>query len=358
MEDPVKPQQLSSATTASNGKSKLRYPLRSSTTKLTADKSPTENSVSTHKRGRATLSVSKSVNLASLSANDKSSKPVRRLSIPAKRTVSPRPKPSSKNTPTSDNRARRSLSSQGKSDTPASHPPPKSSTRPKFNVLSSASYWLSQIKLSESVPNHALSLGFFKLALEAGCEPLHRLRDELKSYVLKHNMTKLEETVSQLFEIYGISETLGQIQVSESCSHVPEEGTLSSIETVQKSNSPTGEGKLKLKSLNTEAPKVPSGKKSLAKFNASKTTATSSLRGSVSRKSVTQKLVQENGTQNPKRKTAKAGSGQLPSNEQDKIKQENKSAGEAPSKPLETEEVVYENKENMDAAVVEKIRVI
>jgi len=44
------------------------------------------------------------------------------------------------------------------------------STRKKFNAIALASYWLSQIKISESVAKHSISLAFFKLALEAGCE--------------------------------------------------------------------------------------------------------------------------------------------------------------------------------------------
>ncbi|KAL5057526.1 hypothetical protein RYX36_029130 [Vicia faba] len=45
------------------------------------------------------------------------------------------------------------------------------STAWKFSLLSSASYWLNQIKLSDSAAKHRISLGFFKLALESGYEP-------------------------------------------------------------------------------------------------------------------------------------------------------------------------------------------
>lgn len=113
--------------------------------------------------------VSKSVSVLDISGKDKSGKPPRRLSIPAKSTVSPVPRSVGTITPISEARAKRSDYRQTKSDTPVSVVS-KSSNQRKFNVLSSASYWLSQIKLSESAAKHTISLGFFKLALEAGCE--------------------------------------------------------------------------------------------------------------------------------------------------------------------------------------------
>ncbi|KAG9154733.1 hypothetical protein Leryth_014224 [Lithospermum erythrorhizon] len=103
----------------------------------------------------------------------------------------------------------------------------KSSSKKKFSVLTSSSYWLAQIKHSETAAKHSLSLGFFKLALEAGCEPLQLIRDELKSYARKHNLAEFGESVKELFENYNITENFEQLQVSETCSHVPEEGTRS-----------------------------------------------------------------------------------------------------------------------------------
>ena len=122
-------------------------------------------------RGRPPSSVSKSVCVLELSGKEKSAKPPRRLSIPAKSPVSTVPKSvgSGRITPISEASAKTSANSRGKNDTPVSGVS-KSSNRRKFSVLSSASYWLSQIKLSESDAKHTISLGFFKLALEAGCE--------------------------------------------------------------------------------------------------------------------------------------------------------------------------------------------
>lgn len=120
-------------------------------------------------RGRTPSSVSKSMGVIDLFDKGKSAKPARRLSIPTKATLSPAPKPVGNITPITETRAKRSVSSQVKSDTPVSDVS-KSLSRKKFIILSSASYWLSQIKLSEASAKHSISLGFFKLALEAGCE--------------------------------------------------------------------------------------------------------------------------------------------------------------------------------------------
>ncbi|KAL8092894.1 hypothetical protein AgCh_034952 [Apium graveolens] len=61
---------------------------------------------------------------------------------------------------------------EAKSDTPISDVS-RSSNRKKFTILSIASYWLNQIKLSESVAKHSISIAFFKVAYEAGCEAIY-----------------------------------------------------------------------------------------------------------------------------------------------------------------------------------------
>lgn len=113
--------------------------------------------------------MAKSVGVLDLSGKEKSAKPPRRLSVPSNSNASPAPKSYGNITPISEARSKRSAS-QGKSDTPVSTLSKSSSIRKKFCTISSASYWLSQIKLSESAAKHSISLGFFKLALEAGCE--------------------------------------------------------------------------------------------------------------------------------------------------------------------------------------------
>lgn len=106
-----------------------------------------------------------------------SAKPPRRLSIPAKASAIPAPKQAVKPahvSPTSETRSNNKLTyGHNKSETPTS-------SRKKFNALSSASFWLSQIKVSESASKHSISLGFFKLALEAVSE-VHIIHTSLKA---------------------------------------------------------------------------------------------------------------------------------------------------------------------------------
>ncbi|XVE54831.1 hypothetical protein DITRI_Ditri03aG0114100 [Diplodiscus trichospermus] len=255
MEEPVKEQQPPAQISGSAGKSKLRYPLRSSM-KSKEEKPPAADLSysSSSRRGRATPSVSKSVGVLDLS-KEKSAKPPRRLSIPTKSTTAPSPKLVGTITPISEARAKKSTNGRGKSDTPLSDAS-RSTTLRRFSMLSSSSYWLRQIKLSESASKHSISLGFFKLALEAGCEPLQGMRDELKSYVRRHNLSENEETIKELLERYNVSEKSDQPQVSETCSQVPEEGTRSSDDEVHSVSSAVGSRKLKPKSLNTDAAQV------------------------------------------------------------------------------------------------------
>lgn len=117
-------------------------------------------------RGRLASSVTKSVSGLDLCGKEKSAKPPRRLSVPSKSNASPASKSFGNITPISEARSRRAAVNQG---TPLSDVS-KSSNRKKFNVLASASYWLTHIKHSETAGKHSISLGFFKLALEAGCE--------------------------------------------------------------------------------------------------------------------------------------------------------------------------------------------
>ncbi|XP_015067858.1 uncharacterized protein LOC107012507 [Solanum pennellii] len=206
----------------------LRYPLRSGT-KPKEEKPPLTDASnsSVPRRVKPVSSVSKSIGVFDLGKEKAAAKPPRRLSIQSKSSASPASRSVGTVTPISEARAKRSVINQGKTNTPLSALA-KSSNGKESNRLFSALYWLSQIKLSESAAKHSISLGFFKLALEAGCEPLQRLRDELKSYVQRHNLLGLGEPVKQLFESYNISHDFEQLQVSETCSHAPQDGTPSS----------------------------------------------------------------------------------------------------------------------------------
>ncbi|XP_057445987.1 uncharacterized protein LOC130738034 isoform X2 [Lotus japonicus] len=256
MEEPVKDQQPSSATSSGNSsRPKLqRYALRS-VTKSKEEKPSAPNS-SESKRGGNASTVSKSVGVLDFSAKDKSgsAKPPRRFSNPAKASPTPGHKVASNITPISETRTGRTPYGQGRGKTTPISEISRTSSRVKLNLLTSPSYWLNQIKLSESAAKHSISLGFFKLALEAGCEPLKSMQEELKSYVSRHQLAELGESVKELLERYNISENIEQLQVSETISQVPEDGNRSSDDDVHSSSSTMEARKLKPKCLNIDSP--------------------------------------------------------------------------------------------------------
>ncbi|KAM0041144.1 hypothetical protein Hdeb2414_s0011g00362841 [Helianthus debilis subsp. tardiflorus] len=222
----------------------------------------------------------------------------------------------------SEARAKRTSIIKGKSITPGSDVSRSLSPR-KFTVLSSASYWLSHIKLSEAVGKHQLSLGFFKLALDARCENVQLLKDELNSYACHHN---LGESAKEVFDGYGIQESVEQLQVSITCSHVPENDDAHSL------SSATGASKLKSKSLTNSA-------NSVAKESVREATRKSN---SISKtKAPMIKKIEKNGKKTIKQESNK---------EKQKVKTD-------PMKPADekaqldtspNEAVIEENKENMD----------
>ncbi|ESW10201.1 hypothetical protein PHAVU_009G189600 [Phaseolus vulgaris] len=258
MEEPVMEQSSAATASASSGntaRTRLqKYALRSAnkSKEEKSDNSPNCPNPYETKRGRilGASSVSKSVSVIDFSGKDKSgsAKPPRRLSIPAKAPATSRPKLGGNITPISETRTGRSALSQGRSKTPIS----EISKTTKFNLLTSASYWLNQIKLSETAAKHSISLGFFKLALEAGCEALGPMQEGLKSYMRRHQLDDgLGETVKALLESYNISESIEQLQLSGTISHVPEDGTRSSDDDVHSSSSTIESRKLKPRSLNS-----------------------------------------------------------------------------------------------------------
>ncbi|XP_012080226.1 uncharacterized protein LOC105640505 isoform X2 [Jatropha curcas] len=354
MEETVKEQQP----VVVPGKSKLRYPLRSAT-KAKEEKQPVAelSNSSASKRVRPASSVSKSVGILDLSSKEKSAKPPRRLSIPTKSGVTTAAKSTGNITPISETRTKRTTNVQGRSETPLSDVS-RTSNRKKFNMLASSSYWLSQIKLSESAAKHSISIGFFKLALEAGCEPLQRMRDELKSYVRRHELGEMEESLKELFERYNIGENQEQVQVSESCSQVPEEGTRSSDDEVHSSSSTIGTRKLRPRSLNADAAQVPTvtepAKKEITKKN---TTAASRARGSLNKNRVNSRSVSDSAGGKLQKKQQKP-SKQETTKEKNKInKQGKKSASEeaGSTSPSSASTSPEENKENVNQPAMEEI---
>ncbi|KAF5199214.1 microtubule-associated futsch-like protein [Thalictrum thalictroides] len=267
----------SSCGSANTVKSKLRYPLRSATKKKD-DKSAVTNTASTSPKRRKPQSiVGKSVGFLDTSGNDKPAMPSRRLSVRAKSSISPFPKSTGTINPSSDSRTQTFHKGQGSDEKPVSDVS-KSISRKKFSILSSVSYWLSQIKLSESTAKHSVSLGFFKLALESGCEPLQQMSDELKSYASRHNLVELGEPLKELLTSYKISADMDQLKVSEICPQVSEESTQSS-EAVHNSSIDNGK-KLKLKASCSENVQVSTIVKTAKRRSTQKFSATKN-RGSV-----------------------------------------------------------------------------
>ncbi|KAM3374693.1 hypothetical protein P3S68_013407 [Capsicum galapagoense] len=330
----------------------LRYPLRSAS-KSKEEKPPLTDSSnsSASARRRPASSVSKSVAALPLSGKEKLAKPPRRLSVPPKSIASPASRPLGTKTPISETRAKRSSTNEGKSDLSNVS---KTSNRKKYDLISSASYWLSQIKLSESAAKHSISLGFFKLALESGSEPLRRLRDELKSYVKRHTLAELEEPVKQLFDSYNIQQNSEQLQVSETCSHVPKDETRSLDVDVHSSSSIASTDRLQPKVLNKETTKTEQVKEP-TKQKPSKNGSTPRTRNSVTKIVATAKPVsQKAGGCVTKEKLQKPIK---PEPNKDKVKRQGKRTAqeEGPVNACISENVLEEDKENVDTAQTDVI---
>ncbi|KAL3513211.1 hypothetical protein ACH5RR_025928 [Cinchona calisaya] len=346
MEDSVKDQSSASGNVRKSTAKLLRYPLRSAS-KFKEEKPPLAascNSSVPRSREKIASSVSKSLGVIDVSGKEKSVKPPRRLSIPTKSTATSARKSVGNITPISEARAKKSIA---KSDTPLSDVS-KSSLRRKFNSLTSASYWQFLIKLSESASKHSVSLGFFKLALEMGCEPLQLLRDELKSYIRCYNLAGFGGTVKGLCQGYNISESLEQLQVSETCSHVPEEKTWSYDDDSRSSTSVTDTQKLKLEPSNTGAGEA-SQIKDLTKEKTPNNESATRVRRSTKKGAANSKSGVESGagrTQNKLQKPRKQEA------IKDKLKKQGKKSAnlEGPLKsPPPEEKALEENKENLEA---------
>lgn len=324
-------------------KSKLRYPLRSASKPRDEKSGAAElekQSSSASKRGRAVSNVSTSVSVLDLSGKDKSAKPPRRLSVPAKSSFSPVPKPE-RITPISGTRTKKSTTDQGRSDTSMSELS-KSATRRKFTVLSSASHWLQQIKLSESASKHLISLGFFKLALESGCEPLQRMRDDLKLYARRHNLLELGEPAKELLSSYNILEELEQLQTSETCSQVH----VSSDDDSQASS--TKAGRLKPRALSSGNSRGSTVAEASKGESAQKRNPVGKNRGPSNRNSSNSNSVTDNKS-NLQMKRSQRSSKQESQSEKGKIKKAEMTGKKDSTDPLPTGSQ-EEDKENLDDA--------
>ncbi|XP_031505368.1 uncharacterized protein LOC116267646 [Nymphaea colorata] len=321
-----------------SSRSKLRYPLRSASKPKDEKSATAETKIpfSASKRDKNVSSVSKSVSVLDFSGKEKSLKLPRRLSVPSKSPAGAALRSTVGNiTPIPENKGRRLAMSNEKGDTPASDAS-RSIIRRKFSVLSSTSYWLSQIKLSESASKHSISLGFFKLALEAGCEPLNKLKDELKRYARRHHILDLGEPAKEVLRSYNILEEVEQSQMSETSSLVHEDDDSSSEVTIGR------HGSMKPMAVNSEnsASSVTQGVE-VRKPGIQRRNNASLSRASVTRSSVNLASV-NNSVKNSKRPEKPEVTG-------DKAKAKNlqKEANEkGPADPPGSEEV-HEDKENV-----------
>ncbi|KOM33256.1 hypothetical protein LR48_Vigan01g281200 [Vigna angularis] len=368
MEETVKEQSLSVGNSA---RSKLlRYPLRSSSKfKESKPDPPDATNSSASKRGLSTPSVSRSVVGLNFSGKDKSTgaKPPRRLSVPVKASSSPNPKLIGNITPISDTRKVRygndDQGPQSRSQTPASDIP-KTHGRMKFNLISSSSYWLNQIQLSESAAKHSVSLGFFKLAWEARCEPFPKMQDELKSYVQRHRLAELEE-VKELLQSYRIAENIEQSQVSESISQVPEEeGTRSSGEEVHCcSSSITDTEKVKPEPLETESTRLTPVKTEQSKKETDqKNNLESTLREDLKKNPANSRPASDRGSSGLVKKSKKPTNKQQTKKGSSGVKTQHKKSdvikGKIPISPTGSEENAQGNKENMDVRSTDEVATV
>ncbi|OIT35032.1 PREDICTED: uncharacterized protein LOC109243907 [Nicotiana attenuata] len=74
----------------------------------------------------------------------------------------------------------------------------------RFDMLETSSYWLSQIKLAETVGKHFVSAAFFRLALESKAEPFRNIMLELKRYLRRHKHLSEGKEWKEVCFSYGL----------------------------------------------------------------------------------------------------------------------------------------------------------
>lgn len=146
------------------------------------------------------------------------------------------------------------------------------------------------------------------------------MRDELKSYVRRHELSEVGEPVKELFESYNISDN--QVQVSETCSQMPEEATRSSDDEVQSSSCTLGTRKLRPRSLNADAASTASTEAAV-KGTTQKNTPAIRTRSSLNKNTANSRSFSDNGTRKLERKPQKPSKLDA-TKEKDKIKKQGK----------------------------------
>lgn len=150
---------------------------------------------------------------------------------------------------------------------------------------------------------------------------MQRMSDELKSYVRRHDLSELGESVKELFEIYKISENLELSEVSRTCSQVPAEpNQLSDDDVHSSSSSITDAEKLKPKSLDINAEEIHQVKKPNKDDSVKKTTRSVSKNAANAASSKSGSEVRGRSIQKKPQKPTKQESAQ----DNDKVKKQGK----------------------------------
>ncbi|XP_060168812.1 uncharacterized protein LOC132599454 [Lycium barbarum] len=79
----------------------------------------------------------------------------------------------------------------------------------RFDKLETSTYWLSQIKLAETVGKHYVSAAFFRLALESKAEPFRNILLELKKYLRRHKYLSEGKEWKEVCFSYGLLKNEG-----------------------------------------------------------------------------------------------------------------------------------------------------
>ncbi|KAJ8543912.1 hypothetical protein K7X08_025530 [Anisodus acutangulus] len=74
----------------------------------------------------------------------------------------------------------------------------------RFDRLETSTYWLSHIKLAETVGKHSVSAAFFRLALESKAEPFRNILLELKKYLRRHKHLSEAKEWQEVCFSYGL----------------------------------------------------------------------------------------------------------------------------------------------------------
>ncbi|MCO5570880.1 hypothetical protein L7F22_024609 [Adiantum nelumboides] len=103
---------------------------------------------------------------------------------------------------------KRSAPGCGKADSTQAH-----TDKTRGMLLRSACYWIEQVKLAETLGKYGVSIGFFRLAVECGAEPIELLKEELITFIERNALWS--DTIQQVLLCYGVTITDHQALLSQ-----------------------------------------------------------------------------------------------------------------------------------------------